>query len=393
MWSLAGDQLREELALSGVATGGSVASVAFSPDGEQVMASNFDRTALTVWDVSPVGGAEWVAPVAQGVLFELGALAPAPDGRGVVAAAADGGAEVVDVESGGRTTLLEPTGGDILTHIGLSADGQRLAVNAAGGLDVIDIPTQRRVGGVSGIDRLVDLAWSDDGTFVVAVVLGLDGSSGVVVLDRDGSELSRYEPTPDTAPGRPAVSPDGRLIAFGHRGPGRDDPTVSDVTVWDWRDDEVVATIRRDETAGALAFDPTGTLIVAGSQLGDDLDVWDVASGERKVATTGVAAAADVTVSPDGSTIATSHADGVVRLWDARTGVRRLELPSAGRPVSRLVFTADGSRLAALSYDGLVRLWAVDLDDLVDLAERRVTRPLSDDECRQYLHLDRCPTA
>jgi hypothetical protein len=30
------------------------------------------------------------------------------------------------------------------------------------------------------------------------------------------------------------------------------------------------------------------------------------------------------------------------------------------------------------------------LDDLITVAEQRLTRTLSDEECRQYLHIERC---
>jgi hypothetical protein len=33
----------------------------------------------------------------------------------------------------------------------------------------------------------------------------------------------------------------------------------------------------------------------------------------------------------------------------------------------------------------------VSIGDLIALAHQRVTRGLTDDECRSYLHLDRCP--
>jgi hypothetical protein len=41
----------------------------------------------------------------------------------------------------------------------------------------------------------------------------------------------------------------------------------------------------------------------------------------------------------------------------------------------------------------MVRIWALDLDDLITMANERLTRSLSDDECRQYLHVERCPPA
>jgi hypothetical protein len=40
--------------------------------------------------------------------------------------------------------------------------------------------------------------------------------------------------------------------------------------------------------------------------------------------------------------------------------------------------------------DGVVRVWLLDLDDLLALADDRRTRDLTDEECRQYLHTDRC---
>jgi WD40 repeat protein len=394
LWALTDDGLREELVLSGAATATGVASVAFSPDGARVMTSDGAISAVTVWDISDTGAAEWANVRAErGSLFASGPLAFAPDGRVVVSSS--GGVDGVTIEGGRRTALLESRSGDVVQLVGISADGQRLAVSSdARGLEVIDIPTQRRVGGHS--EPANELAWSADGEVLAASVavdgdLALDGNA-VVVLDRNGSELARYELAPDFWAPDIAISPDGRLIAMSRWRVSRADPAITDVTVWDWRADEIVATIRRDETAAAVAFDPTGTRVVASGYGGrDNVDVWDVASGERLISLA-ESGGGDVAVSPDGATIATGHPDGVVRLWDAETGVRRLELHGRGDAVARIVFSADGSRLASLSADGLVQVWAVDLDDLIAIAGDRITRPLSDDECRQYLHLDRCPT-
>ena len=45
-----------------------------------------------------------------------------------------------------------------------------------------------------------------------------------------------------------------------------------------------------------------------------------------------------------------------------------------------------------MADDGIVRVWALDLDDLIAIAHDRLTRTLSDDECRHYLHRERCPS-
>jgi len=55
-----------------------------------------------------------------------------------------------------------------------------------------------------------------------------------------------------------------------------------------------------------------------------------------------------------------------------------------------LAFSPDGTKLATESADGTARVWALDLDDLMEIARDQVTRSLTDEECRQYLHLDRC---
>jgi hypothetical protein len=43
------------------------------------------------------------------------------------------------------------------------------------------------------------------------------------------------------------------------------------------------------------------------------------------------------------------------------------------------------------SAGGEMRIWALDIDDLLEIARREVTRTLTTEECRQYLHLDYCP--
>jgi WD40 repeat protein len=97
----------------------------------------------------------------------------------------------------------------------------------------------------------------------------------------------------------------------------------------------------------------------------------------------------DATFSPDGSSIATAGADGMVRVWDAKSGTQTLVLRH-GDVVGAVAFSPDGSKLASVTGDGTARIWALDLDDLVEIAERELTRDLTDEECRQYLHVDRC---
>ena len=88
--------------------------------------------------------------------------------------------------------------------------------------------------------------------------------------------------------------------------------------------------------------------------------------------------------------MATGHHDGTVRIWDPTSGEQLAVLRGHDAPVSSVAFSTDGSRLASVGYEGVVRVWALDLDELVQIAERELTRTLTDEECRQYLHQRSC---
>lgn len=64
-----------------------------------------------------------------------------------------------------------------------------------------------------------------------------------------------------------------------------------------------------------------------------------------------------VAVSPDGQTLAMSHADGRVQLWDRSTGQERTTLLGGSARVWSLAFSPNGKLLAAGSDDHLIRVW------------------------------------
>jgi hypothetical protein len=47
--------------------------------------------------------------------------------------------------------------------------------------------------------------------------------------------------------------------------------------------------------------------------------------------------------------------------------------------------------LITVSVEGSLQVSALDLQTLTALARSRVTRSLTEEECRQYLHLEVCP--
>ena len=188
-----------------------------------------------------------------------------------------------------------------------------------------------------------------------------------------------------------SFSPDARLLATTRSGVERNDPEDMQATIWDWERGEAVATI--DTSAHRVVFDPTGTRIATSRLVEGVVDVWDAQTGDRVATLAAPTEVSDLTYGPDGTSLATGHADGTVRLWDPETGTQRLELPGDEHRVIHVVFDPNGSKLASVGEDGLVHVWALELDDLTAMATERLTRTLSDDECRQYLHVERCSDA
>jgi WD40 repeat protein len=99
----------------------------------------------------------------------------------------------------------------------------------------------------------------------------------------------------------------------------------------------------------------------------------------------------DVAFSPDGTGLVTAGLEGTAKVWEVATGRELLTLPGHVAGAFRVSFAPDGSRLAVSGEDGTVRIYVLDIDELMDLARSRLTRPLTDAECRQYLHVSSCP--
>jgi hypothetical protein len=66
-----------------------------------------------------------------------------------------------------------------------------------------------------------------------------------------------------------------------------------------------------------------------------------------------------VTFSTDGRLLASAGDDGIIRLYDAASGVERAQLAGHQGRVSALAFCPDGKRLASAGADATVRLWDV----------------------------------
>ena len=357
-------------------------SAAFSPDGEYVITGDLGISAIKIWDVSLQGDAEIVnlptdrlAPVDVEYLSE-----------GRIASSHQDGAVSIWRTDGTLALTVGPGGGpgEPVWRIAATADGDRIATvrNFGGIVSAWDADSGARVfeEQVETSDQLLAIDWSPDGRELAAG--GGDGS--VTILDAEGEEIGVLEEPPSAYVNALAFAPDGRSIAVAT---GNDEePLKSHVSIWDWEREEIALTINVHD-GSAIEFDPTGTTFAVGRRNGT-VELHGAGAGElirEFKAHSGTVG--DLAFSADGTRIATAGEDASVAIFDARTGERQLVLRGHGYLVSGLDFSPDGRRLVTTAPDGVVRVWTLDLDELIEIARGKVTRDLTDDECRQYLRL------
>ncbi|HZA26991.1 MAG TPA: BTAD domain-containing putative transcriptional regulator [Actinomycetota bacterium] len=392
VWEIRDTGVRELWSLPAQETDSWIVGVAFSPDGTRVMAGDRGNSVVKIWDLGPTGDAEWAnlpAPDAFQVEFM-------PDGRRLVTSRREANAVTIwDLQTGRELRTIGPATEYFgFQSFDVSPDGSSIALGGwsrrgcppCGGATAArawDTSTGEELFRIGHELDVTDVSFSPDGEYVVTA--SWDGTAKIV--DRSG-RVMRVLRAPGFSLHGARFSPDGRLVATA----AFDDDGPDQVRIWDWARGELVLTIDTDSPSyPKVDFDPTGpTVVLTGA---DGLaEVWDVNAGERVAVLAGPPRGVnDLAFSPDGSRIAVPYADGTVRLFGADTGAQQLTLPDLGCIVSRVAFSPDGTTLASTSPCGGLRIWALEIDDLLEIARQEVTRPLTDEECRQYLHVDQCP--
>jgi dipeptidyl aminopeptidase/acylaminoacyl peptidase len=323
-------------------------AVAYTPDGNLLAATGNDATSTIIWDVS--SGQPALTLNHDGFVK---AIKFSPDGKLLASGYEDSIAGIWDLDSGQELRQLVGHTDDSLNlhNFGLadldfSPDGERLATAGEDGLVKIwDIETGEELYSLSAHpDHLAALSveFSDDDRFLAA---GTEWPSIITIWDANtGEELIRLPGYDANRIYKLEISPDSRLVAAGNNG--------GQVDIWRLPDDfptdgeseaEIVFSVNTGIAIRGLSFNPSGTQILTGFQ------IWDVATGELLLSLSNFGGVGDAEFSPD------------------------------------------GERVAIAGLDGLLRLFTLDLEELITLAQLRLTRSLTAAECQQYLHMEECP--
>jgi WD40 repeat protein len=392
VWSVKDGVIEPRLDLPGHSS--FVPQVALDASGS-VGASIAMDGSVRVWDVTAEGAGEAAAwPAHRPVGFDEGGERVAttgPEGRDVVVRQTSDWLPQLVI------TDVAPYVGDpneewgVVSGVSFSPDGTRIVTTTLSRLEAVngsvtlwdgavgepirtlfEHPYMKAPAVYSGDGRRVAVATCDDFGIPARV---WDGVSGDLVF---------------AAPPAPC----GQTVDLDHTGgllavqTGlADGPNVQ---VWNVESGELVMAVKHaPQWIGAVAFNPDGTRLVTGGGDGAVL-IWDVPSGSLIRTLTGHTGPVESAAwSSDGSTVVTGSHDGTARLWDAATGETRMVL--GGHDSFPSVALSSEGRYLATGTDTGVQVWALDIQELIDIARRRVGRPLDPAECIAY-QFETCPT-
>jgi len=340
--------------------GTSVRSVAFSPDGKQILSSSDDGT-VKLWDIASGREIRTFLGHTEGV----NSVAFSSDGKQVLSGSDDTTVKLWDVASGREIRTFEeysriyfvafsPDGKQVLygydSSTVFSPDGkQALSGLYDGTVKLWDAASGQEIRTFEGHEWEVNsVAFSPDGKQV------LSGSEdGTIKLwdVSNGREIRSFSGGHTSYVNSVAFSPDGKQALSGSI-----DETIK---LWDMASGREIKTFSgHTHWVNSVAFSPDGKLVLSSSYDGT-VKLWDAASGREIKTFSSEDMIRSVAFSPDGKQILSGSGDGTVKLWDAASGREIRTFSGHSSVVSSVTFSPDGKQALSGSYDDTVKLWDV----------------------------------
>jgi len=340
------DTVTGELIREFLGHGSYINSVAYSVDGQIALSSAWRENSFRVWDTD--NGIELRRFEGHGGVIR--AITISDDGRYALSGSDDNTVRVWDLANGAEVLSLPGHTDNIFATI-YSPYMENGYIVASAGLDELiriwDVETRQQIARLDGhTDDVWTLAYSPDGSLLVsggedntARIWDVDTYEQIGVLEVHNNWVTTV-----------AISPDGQEVLTGSND--------TKIRLWDIDSGELLEEYAGDDgQLRSVVFTPDGTHFLAGA---NTARLINIETGEVVQEYLGHSSRINsAAFSSDGSLLATGSADATVRLWDTITGRPLSLMEGHSSQVRSVMFNANDTTILSSSADATIRLWSV----------------------------------
>lgn len=286
-----------------------------------------------------------------------------PEGTQVVSGSSDGSVEKWSLEHGEKILELRGRSSSV-SSVRFSPDGLYIAsAGEEGIIKIWDSKTGELVNQLKSGDRTGCICFSPNGRYIasMASMIGL-----ITIWDiRGNCKIKEFHHPKYSIAYDIQFSPDGSYIAAAYY-----DGVAA---VWNVANGRLASTLGgHTSKIESLCFSYDGKCIITAGY-DEKIKIWEVRTWQEKIELSDLSTIPDIASSPIDNIFATALHNGYVSIWDIAKG-RRLRLLDAHKGATyALAFSHDGQFIATGGQDATIRIFSVQTGDCVQSFNQTLT--------------------